>query len=293
LGPNGGSKTIIKSAETLNQLGHGSIIWSPINNYIWHKPNVVIETTRDANLFNAVDCIVNVSVWDVQSTIDFSCNKCNNKVWYLRGWEAWVKGEQYLIDQIKKFVNAGGRMICNSSWLINQLKEKCNVESVLCWSGLDLDFWRPHTELRYDIGFMKYKRHETKRNDLMENIAGLRKVKSFEVNIKSNLDDYKLRCVYSDCKMWFCPTENEGFHNVGAEANLCGCLIFCNRMQSNGMSDYATEETAERFSDWDELLKKLSKPDFDKIPKMQKLLKEKIGSRETNMKRFVKMLEEK
>ena len=33
------------------------------------------------------------------------------------------------------------KQIVNSSWLIDQLKEKCGVDSVLCFAGLDLDVW--------------------------------------------------------------------------------------------------------------------------------------------------------
>jgi hypothetical protein len=56
------------------------------------------------------------------------------------------------------------------------------------------------------------------------------------------------------------------------------------------MGDYATEETAMRYSTEDELMDCLDNPDYSKVEKMQKILREKIGSRSENMKRMVKLL---
>ena len=94
---------------------------------------------------------------------------------------------------------------------------------------------------------------------------------------------------YNECDIWLAPTELEGWHNCPAEANLCGCLVICNRLDSNGM-DYATEETAMRFTGFDELLACIENPDFSKVEKMKKVLHNKIGNRENNMKKFIDII---
>ncbi len=309
LGNNGGTKTIIRSAETLQDMGHDVKILAGVNKYTWHKPKVdivdcgeylgsLLSMSVDAlpDVENGLDInMVSVSVWDLAHSIAFFDAENIKHFWWCRGWEKWVNGEQWLIDLSKKFVNAGGKIIVNASWLVDQFKDKCDIDVELCFAGLDLDYWKKSKQDDvYTIGAMKYERHKTKRSDLIEklksHIIKENKYSFYAMGIDSDYGNNQVRDFYSCCDIIFTPTELEGFHNVGAEANLCGCLVFCNRMHSNGMGDYATEETAECFSGWDELLSKLENPDFSKVPKMQKVLREMVGSREENMTKLVELI---
>jgi len=47
-----------------------------------------------------------------------------------------------------------------------------------------------------------------------------------------------------------------------------------------------------RYDTWDELISCIENPDFSKVSKMQKVLREKIGNREDNMRKFVEILSE-
>jgi len=291
IGNNGGSKTIIRSAETLQDMGHNVVIWSQVNNYTWHIPKVKILSSYRMIGYPDNSQEIIVSSWELEAAYKRRLNY--NAIWYCRGWETWVRGEEWLIDQSKQFINSGGRIIVNSSWLIDQFKNKCGVDVELCHAGLDLNEWegreRTHKE-PYTIGGMIYERHQSKRSDMLFNLDVRNKLNKRFVNIKSGYSNNKLCNVYNECDIWLSPTELEGFHNVAAEANLCGCLVVCNRMPSNGMGDYSTDETAMRYTGHDELLACLNNPDFSKVPKMQKILREKIGSREKNMKRFVELI---
>ena len=157
LGNNGGSKTIIRCAEVLQDMGHGVFMWANVDNYTWHKHSLNMYGQPASQ--TSFDAVVFVSVWDVCAIDKYQ----KNNVWYMRGWEKWLHGEDWLIQQIKKFVAAGGRIIVNSSWLIDQLRAKCGVDSVLCYSGLDLDVWKNNMcIIGATIGGLGPRKHKTK-----------------------------------------------------------------------------------------------------------------------------------
>jgi hypothetical protein len=58
------------------------------------------------------------------------------------------------------------------------------------------------------------------------------------------------------------------------------------------MQDYATDETAMLYNTFAEAVECIRNPDFSKVPKMQKVLIDKIGDRKSNMEKLVKILEE-
>lgn len=291
----GGSKTIIKSAETLKKMGHNVAIWSPINNYTWHVPTIEILKSHIFSFSSSHSkklIVVNVSVWDVDSTLLMSVE---NKVWWLRGWEKWVKGEAHLIKMIKRFVSAGGRMIVNATHLKDKL-EKIGVESTVCFAGLDLDFWNDDFKAKCGVGSLGPSKHKTKNYSFCRELETYLNIgRAYEDQVKWNyvngdLNNELLYKLYNQCRVWFAPTVLEGFHQMSAEANLCGSLVYCNREDSNGMHDYATDDTAMRYSSWDELTVKINYPDYSKIGKMQDVLRNKIGNRSKNMKRFVEVI---
>lgn len=293
LGNNGGTKTIIRCAETLQDMGHNVAIWAEVNKYTWHEPKVKTLKCGVLHDFeaNPNNCtMVNVSVWETVSSPTFYYN---TTYWYMRGWEKWVHGEDWLIQQIKKFVSAGGRIIVNATHLKDMLSA-IGVDSVVCFAGLDLNIWEDFESDNDDpptVGAMSYSRHKTKNSDMIHRFGSYYSGVTAVADIKDGLTYSDLMRFYSQCDIWFAPTELEGWHNCPTEANLCGCLVVCNRMPSNGMGDYATEETAMRYDNWEELIECIENPDFSKVPKMQDVLKNKIGNREKNMKKFVEILE--
>ncbi len=310
LGNNGGTKTIIRCAETLQELGHDVHIWANINNYTWHKSKIQCLPYLDignnpvvADLMDIDwDAFVAVSIWDIEHTLKLKYSQVDNKLWYMRGWEKWYKGEEYLIDQIKKFVAAGGRIIVNSSWLINQLQEKCGVESQLCYSGLDLDQWEfgnQGYDKPYTVGCLVNNKHQTKGDHFLAQLNDYEFDKlikkdiifyTFSLDAKGHKNNKDMWYFYMQCDIWLSCSTNEGFHQCPAEAALSGALVIYNDIDSGGTRDYCTPETAKPYRTFDECIEALESPDFSKVEKMQKVLKEKIGSREKNMKRFVELI---
>ena len=296
-------------------MGHNVAVLASVNNYTWHQPKVKIykhpfnkKITESISELVGWDKQIIVSVWEIEDCLNYMGLDENYYYWFMRGWEKWVRGEQYLINQIKKFVSAGGRIIVNSSWLIDQLREKCGVESVLCFSGLDLDEWKQgnqNYELTYTVGCLKHHRHTTKGNDIIDSLnnysvnAAARhlvtrdngfKFSLFELLSDGNYGYKKLNQHYQQCDTWLSLSSLEGFHQCPAEAALCGAHIIYNDIDSGGTRDYCTPETATPFKTFEELIDAIENPDFSKREKMQKVLREKIGSREKCMERFVELI---
>lgn len=285
LGNNGGSNTVVRSAEALRGLGYAVDVVARVNHYTWTKPSITPGPGH-----HSADVVVCVSVWDVDHALTFMVPT----FWWVRGWETWVKGEGWWLAQLKKFTDAGGRLIANAQHLVDRLAAH-GFDATLCYAGLDLDTWedaapRPRECI---MGAMKYNRHSSKRSDSMQQVAdALLPKQSLLLDIKGANTPSQLREAYNCCDVWFAPTESEGFHNVAPEACLCGCLVVCNNLPSNGMGDWATEETAMFYdpSDPGGAITAIQRPDYGRVAKAQSVLREKIGSRERNMRRFVEIL---
>lgn len=298
LGNNGGSKTIIKSARVLTELGHPTDIVADVDKFTWFKHEKVIHRIPDD-----ADVVISVSVSEIDYVVKHSPKKART-FWWARALETWRMSEKKIVEQARRI-----RLITNSTWL-HELFKSYGIENNLVWPGVDLDFWdNERTHFRnniLNIGFLYHEFHKTKRYDLCVKLMK-RKPEydycSFGVGIpkeQKKLGQYQLhlnqpswveiKSLYQQCDIWFAPTELDSFHNPPPEANLCGCLVVCNRMPSNGMIDYATDETAMRYDTWEELIHCIEYPDFSKVAKMQAVLRNKIGDRETNMKKMLKII---
>ena len=284
LGNNGGTNTIVKSAKVLQDLGHDVSILAGLNRYTWNDVEVPVITHP-----NKPDVVINTSVWDAQITVKMHAPK---KVWWIRGWEKWVYGEERLMYLIRLFSAYEGKVIANSTWLQKRVNT-IGIDCELCYSGIDFDHWqniKPHDERKF-IGIEKHK-HKTKNYEFAVDLCNELGIKYKEFNIKDpkGLNDHTMNKLYNECSVWFAPTELEGFHNPPVEACLSGGTGLCNNIESNGMGDYTNDFTAMMYNDKFEAEHWLRYPDHSKRIKMEELIRKKIGSREKNMKKFVALI---
>ena len=286
LGNNGGTKTIIKSGEVLKCLGCGVSILADVNNYTWHKHNLYF---RPDISFCGYDTIVSVSVWDVDSTLEISKKHGLKPVWWIRGWEKWVKGEEWLISQLRKFYEFGGLLICNSSWLVDHLRS-LNMYSELCFAGLDLNFWKDYgmrdCNGKLTIGGLWSDKHKTKRFDILERVMYHFGDKFNYKILKNNLNNVQLRNFYNECDIWIATSELEGFHQVPAEAALCGCYVIATNNKKGGTCDY--DKYFRKYNDKEELICFLNKSHCFGMVNNYEVCR--IGDRETNMKKFLELI---
>ena len=127
LGNNGGSRTIIKSADALSMVGHDVNICARLDNFTWFQHKSVIK-----NIPTNSNAVVAVSACDVVHSLDNApLNSC--VAWWMRGWEIWQT------DGIDGFISLAKKVpvICNSSWMVNMLADY-GINANLCFSGLDL-----------------------------------------------------------------------------------------------------------------------------------------------------------
>lgn len=287
---NGGTRTIIKSAEALRELGHRVDIVASYDRYTWgDHPKCLPKVPKDT------DAIVAVSVTDVADVWKMDIEK---KFWWMRGIETWKLPVNKIIKRARAV-----KTIVNARHLKDWLGES-DIDSQLCYAGLDQwkDYGLPHINGHTTIGCLYNDFHDKGWETFKKLVKylGTQKYSYFAFGAKKYSAPWLTRYVhapskkdlislYNTCDVWLCDTKNEGFFNVGAEAALSGCLLYTNRLPHNGTGDYADDETAMVYDSFEELVEKIKKPDYSKISKCQKGLCE-IGSREKNMTKFVELL---
>jgi len=286
LGNNGGSRTLIKSAETLKELGHEAFIWTSANNYSWHKIKVPVVSQEPK-----ADVIIATGYRSVKSTL---ASKTNKKYYYIRGFELWQANKKDLLKSYRSL-----NCIVNSIWL----KEFLNKEGIDCglaYPGLDFDdfYIDPFIVRQPIIGGLFSKKHETKRHvDIIE-IGKRLDCKVLLLNRDViNPSRKQLNDFYNSIQVWVAPTELEGLHNCPMEASLCGCAVVANDHPENGMKDYCNSKTSlvynhrdirEATSMTNQLLQ-----DYMMCSKLNRnmvdLLYMKIGDRKFNMQKLVEV----
>lgn len=286
LANNGGTRTILRCAETLACLGHEVVIWGKRGNYSWHNP--VGVSFRYPELPQC-DAVVATGVHSVKSVVSPK-TRVPVKAYYIRCPEFWIARESSLL----KTYRAVPRLLVNSEWQQDYLKAH-GLESKLQYPGLDLDWFQDADGERAGVGALMH-RHSRKRGAdcvELESVLG-RPIQLLNVHI-SNADSHGLNRWYNRLKVWFAPSELEGLHNPPMEAALAGCALVCTDHARSGMRDYAFHgETAlvyparnikqaaacvrELLNDED-LRRRLNRNLVD-------LLKTKMGSRMDRMREF-------
>ena len=105
----------------------------------------------------------------------------------------------------------------------------------------------------------------------------------------NNPDSNVLRDLYSSCDFWFAPTTSEGFHNVAAEAGLCGCMVIANDSPHSGMQDYIGDFKYHTIEDAANMIRKGYSAYINELVEIQKKIRA-IGNREENMRKFICLL---
>lgn len=306
LGNNGGSRTIIKSAEALDRLGHEAIVWANINQYS-KEHKACIFNDSDIITTDDFDTIINVSAWEIKETLAIDHP---NKYWWLRLWEDYVNGVN-IAEYVKKIP-----MIVNSKGLQDKLWSY-GIKSELIYQGIDVDFWRRKeytiTEDKPVIGFLAHNKKRKRFNDAIRIIDELESkfyyyaigesrnidnsirqiLSARSVPLVESLDEIRMRRFYSQCDIWLQTSESEGLSNMPMEAALCGCLIVANSKEGlSGCDDY--QSYIMDYNNVRSAVYLLNEYPFAEVDKFKanckKEIVNKIGSRERCMEKMVKYI---
>jgi hypothetical protein len=295
LGNNGGSRTIVKSAEALASLGQEVIIASNIRNkYTWEPINKKVNFICSKNIPKG-DIIIATGIGSVGSTVSSNFKK---KFYFIRGFETWAAKKSVLLKSYKSL-----QCIVNSGWLKKMLKSN-GIKSNLVYNGLDFeDFYDMDTERHSSLGGLYSKRHKTKNHDFISKYSNEKNIPIVLLNrdIKDS-NPKNINKWYNTIKVWASPSELEGLHNPPMEASLSGCGLVSTDHPRSGTSDYAiSNETALIYKhgdmrSFDNQVTKLleDEPLRQNLNRnMIRLLKDKIGTRQKNMQKFIEILDKK
>lgn len=258
LGNNGGSSTIVKSANILSDLGHEVIIVDTgKNKHTWNPLKAKHLIVKDIYDFPSADVIIATGFKSVKSTVD-APNKCGVKYHWIRGFELWTMGQNEAIDVLKapthKLVNSIG---------LERILKMYGIDCQIIRPGYDFDeiyplnirdsCKKPKIGAIYNSG----SKRKSKRVDwVFKAIEKLRE--SYVVDLymygsetkgdssPNSLISYYINepkpdiknKMYNLCDIWISPTELEGLHIPPAEAMLTECPVVGTDTELNGMEDY-------------------------------------------------------
>lgn len=320
LANNGGSSTIVKSANTLVELGHEvTVIAGHGNQHTWTPLKAKYQIYLDLNDIPAAQAVIATGFVTAKHVVKLP-NKCGRKFHWIRAWETWQIGEDS--DIRESVLQMPTIKLVNGIQLKRKLKE-LGYESKVIYPGQDFDKLYPTNDRNNSnlvIGglFRSGFHGQRKRTDwIFKTINALRKKGykfsrwMFGNDILSNngklvlVDRYfrnpeisKKNGIYNMCDIWLAPTKSEGLHMPAAEAMLTECPVVGTEAPLSGMEDYLIHEKTG-------LVAKDNIESF--INNTERLIKDKafrlrlgeagrvkileMGDRKQNMQKFVKILE--
>ena len=253
LGNNGGSRTIVRSANTLIDLGHEVfVIDSFKNKYTWDKLKAEHITLKHLSDAPSADVIIATGYKTVYSTVD-APERCGKKAHWIRGWETWQMSEEKIINNVLK---APTIKMVNGIGLQKKL-EKYGISSRVIRPGYDFDEIYPmgirENNSSVVLGGLCNFRHKTKRTDwIYEVYKQLKRKYNVELHLFGTEKDPRIKAdrylrnpttemkndFYNRCDIWLAPTHNEGLHMPPAEAMMTECPVVGTDAEMSGMEDY-------------------------------------------------------
>lgn len=311
LGNNGGSRTIVKSANTLVDLGHEVYIFSHCPNmFTWNKLKAKhIQNSNPHYIFPKVDVIIATANTTAEHSI---FQKAKLHTYWIRGIEVWNKPLDYLKTTWQLPFDF---LMVNSEWQKEFIEVYTKLDIRIQYPGLELYFFVPDKSKR-SKDFVKIGGlfHPAIHKGWLTFYEIAKKVNSnnirFEVlsNLEANLNKEVISNVlvqpsetekkdwYQSCDIWLATTNLDGLHLPPMEAGLCGASIITLTTVSSGVGDHAIHgDTALRFDSVEQAIKYIKLLVDSKNLREQlnnnhrKLLFSKMKSREEQMRSMIEM----
>ncbi|MHA1232629.1 MAG: glycosyltransferase family 4 protein [Candidatus Helarchaeota archaeon] len=317
LGNNGGSLTLVKSSNTLVDLGHEVYVVDSVRNqHTWNKLKAKHMIVKDYKKLPDADIIIATGYKSVYPTIK-APERCGIKAHWIRGWETWQMPEDRIVTEILK---APTMKLVNSLCLESKLN-KYGISSRILRPGYDLDEIYPLDDIESDhiiLGglYTEGKHVPIKRPDWIYStfnylqrkygniklwMFGASKVarrNEIQVYISNPTSNEKLM-FYNAVHIWLAPASQEGLHMPPAEAMMAECPVIATDAEMSGTQDYmehkgngyVAKNNLDSFIKYTEKLYRNPSTRKEMGKRARKKIEE-IGSRETNMKKFVNFISE-
>jgi glycosyltransferase involved in cell wall biosynthesis len=257
LGNNGGSFTLIRSANELIKLEVDvKVVSGGPNQHTWNKLLAEHIIAKSVAEFPAADVVIATGMKSVQSTL-----YCSSpiKIHWIRGFETWVYPENKLIRLLKESATV---KVVNSICLEKKLR-KYGIVSFIIRPGYDFEDYYPKN-LRgkkvilggiYNEGFKR----KTKRVDWIFRCFSALKERYRNIELwmygtedqpknrlvsfyKKNANEAEKNFIYNSVSIWLSPSCLEGLHIPPAEAGLTECCVVGTEAEMCGTQDYLTDK---------------------------------------------------
>lgn len=311
-GNNGGSHTLIQSANTLQKLGMDvKIIDYSSPKYTWNKIEVPYIKVKNVNDING-DIIIATGFNSISTT---NKSKIKNKIHWIRGWEVWASPEEKLVKTIRE---SKCKKVVNSICLQRKLLQY-NIKSKIIRPGHDFSDFFPlniRNNNKIIIGglYNEGKKREKKRTEWIPKVYDILKKQHYNVELYmfgsdghpkfytdkyfKNPDIKTKNEIYNKVDIWLAPSELEGLHITPAEAMLTNCCVVGTNAEMSGSEDYlfhtktgmVSQNTFYSFICNIEILMKneLLRKSLGEEGRTKILS---LGDREENMKKFINLIE--
>lgn len=300
LNSNGGTSTILKSANSLKSLGHKVHIVATKDKFRWFKHSKPVnKISEDA------DACIAVTISDIKPMLKYAPKKA--KLFY---WCRLLENHQMSKRKVLKWASKV-KVIVNSEnlrdWYANH-----GIETRIAYQGIDSYRWHNlYIHEKNSIGFLISDKPRKHFDFVMEIVKKLgdtyryygygidlnKKIKRFVKNnfysFVKNADYSSLIRIYNVIDTWVVTSTKEGLHNPPMEAALCGCTVVYPDAPLAGCSDHCIDgETAWRYKalDVDSAIKAIKSSDKTRYKTHRELILNKIGNREQAMRNFVEVL---
>jgi len=322
LGNNGGSQTIVKSANTLIDLGHDvSIIDTGKNKHTWNELKANHIILKHINDCPSCDIIIGTGIKTLHKTS--ICKTAKKKFHWIRGWETWQVSPKQMLNMF--YTNQNEVNLVTNGAGIQKILRKNNVKSKIQLAGLDIPKIKYVSTKKADntltIGGLINTKHKTKQSEYLYHIFSYLSIilnSSIQVRLMtfgaegvkrkvfnnhfhiSHPDNEKKNNIYDNVDFWISSSINEGFHippaefmlrNNGVVVGVDHPLNGTKHYLKNKETGYTCENNWKQIADL--IINKMNNNiELDMLSNSAYYkITDDIGSREKNMKKFVKLME--
>jgi len=319
LGNNGGSFTLIKSGNTLVDMGHDvTFVDSGKNQHTWVPLKANHKVVRQKAKLPTADFIIATGYKSVEETIT-SPPRAGRQCHWIRGWETWQYNEKDIIQKVLKTPTV---KLVNGLGLQKKLKS-LGFDSHLIRPGYDFDkFSVKNIRQKHDTviigGLNKQGRHSNSKRTawIFETVKVLKRKYGKKIQLwmfgmdglpSTTMVDYysknpsveEKNRIFNNVDIWLSTSMLEGLHMPPAEAMITECPVVGTNAEMSGTEDYLSHNETGIVTENDifSFIKGVEQLVLDQKLRRQlgrnarvKVLG--IGNRENNMKVLIDLFEQ-